>query len=129
MAINRANAMQLNSASTIVAPELAAVAKHPSYEIVEQTMIEEYGCKATLYKHKKSGAQVMSVSAPDENKVFGITFRTPPKDSTGIPHILEVSYCMCGIKISILINKLWSLLPLLPFVGSILCFVAPGSFL
>ena len=25
----------------------------------------------------------------DRNKVFGITFRTPPTDSTGLPHILE----------------------------------------
>ena len=31
----------------------------------------------------------------DENKVFGITFRTPPADSTGIAHILE--HCvLCG---------------------------------
>jgi hypothetical protein len=33
----------------------------------------------------------MSVISPDENKVFGVTFRTPPADSTGIPHILEHS--------------------------------------
>jgi len=31
----------------------------------------------------------------DENKVFGITFRTPPSDSTGIAHILEHSV-LCG---------------------------------
>ena len=49
------------------------------------------------YEHKKSGAQVMSVIAPDENKVFGITLRTPPEDSTGVPHILEHSV-LCGSK-------------------------------
>jgi Zn-dependent M16 (insulinase) family peptidase len=48
-----------------------------------------------LRSHKKSGAQVMSVISPDENKVFGVTFRTPPDDSTGIPHILEHSV-LCG---------------------------------
>ena len=31
----------------------------------------------------------------DDNKVFGITFRTPPTDPTGIPHILEHSV-LCG---------------------------------
>ncbi|SVB33845.1 uncharacterized protein METZ01_LOCUS186699, partial [marine metagenome] len=31
------------------------------------------------------------VNAEDENKVFGINFRTPPTDSTGIAHILEHS--------------------------------------
>ena len=50
-----------------------------------------------LSSHKKSGAQVMSVISPDENKVFGVTFRTPPADSTGIPHILEHSV-LCGSK-------------------------------
>eukprot|EP00961_Rhodomonas_salina_P183947 2483282-Rhodomonas_salina.3 len=59
------------------------------YEIVKEDMVEEYGAKVVLFKHKKTGAEVMSVSVPDENKVFGITFRTPPNDSTGVPHILE----------------------------------------
>ena len=31
----------------------------------------------------------------DENKVFSIGFRTPPADSTGLPHILEHSV-LCG---------------------------------
>ena len=31
----------------------------------------------------------------DENKVFGISFRTPPEDSTGVAHILEHSV-LCG---------------------------------
>eukprot|EP00850_Spirogloea_muscicola_P017373 SM000148S01050 [mRNA] locus=s148:321856:326518:- [translate_table: standard] len=39
----------------------------------------------------------MSVAAPDENKVFGAVFRTPPTDSTGIPHILEHSV-LCGSR-------------------------------
>lgn len=50
-----------------------------------------------LYKHKKTGAEIMSVSNDDENKVFGVVFRTPPKDSTGIPHILEHSV-LCGSR-------------------------------
>ena len=33
----------------------------------------------------------MSVSNNDENKTFGVVFRTPVEDSTGIPHILEHS--------------------------------------
>lgn len=30
-------------------------------------------------------------------KVFGVTFRTPPEDSTGVPHILEHSV-LCGSR-------------------------------
>lgn len=67
------------------------------YEIVKEDMVEEYGAKVVLFKHKKTGAEVMSVSVPDENKVFGITFRTPPNDSTGVPHILEHSV-LCGSR-------------------------------
>uniref|UniRef100_A0A7S0EDK3 Peptidase M16C associated domain-containing protein n=2 Tax=Hanusia phi TaxID=3032 RepID=A0A7S0EDK3_9CRYP len=67
------------------------------YDIVKEDHIEEYGAKVVLFRHKKTGAEVMSVSVPDENKVFGITFRTPPNDSTGVPHILEHSV-LCGSR-------------------------------
>ena len=33
----------------------------------------------------------------DENKVFAIGFRTPPSDSTGVPHIMEHSV-LCGSR-------------------------------
>lgn len=67
------------------------------FEHVKEDIIEEYGAKVILFRHKKTGAEIMSVSVPDENKVFGITFRTPPNDSTGIPHILEHSV-LCGSR-------------------------------
>ena len=67
------------------------------FDFVKEDTIEEYGAKVILFRHKKTGAEVMSVSVPDENKVFGITFRTPPNDSTGIPHILEHSV-LCGSR-------------------------------
>lgn len=50
-----------------------------------------------MYRHKKTGAQVMSLVSSDENKCFGAVFRTPPSDSTGIPHILEHSV-LCGSR-------------------------------
>jgi hypothetical protein len=53
--------------------------EHPAYEILQKDFIEEYGAAATLYRHKKSGAELLSVSTDDDNKVFGITFRTPRK--------------------------------------------------
>ena len=47
--------------------------------------MEEFDLGVTRYRHVQSGADVISVRAPkDDNKVFGITFRTPPEDSTGI---------------------------------------------
>ena len=40
-------------------------------------------------------AELISAQADDDNKVFGIVFRTPVTDSTGVPHILEHSV-LCG---------------------------------
>lgn len=83
------------SSSAVLEKEL--IAHHPSFDKVDTFSINEYGLKGALYTHKKSGAQVISINAPDENKVFGITFRTPPDDSTGVPHVLEHSV-LCGSR-------------------------------
>ncbi|MDW7670378.1 MAG: insulinase family protein [Bacillota bacterium] len=55
--------------------------------------------KGTGYEmvHEKSGAKLYYLQAEDDNKVFSVTFRTPPSDSTGLPHILEHSV-LCGSK-------------------------------
>lgn len=96
-AANRFSSGVLKASTEVDITGATAVVEHPAYEVLENTIVEEYGLRAILYSHKKSGAQVMSVIAPDENKVFGITLRTPPGDSTGVPHILEHSV-LCGSK-------------------------------
>lgn len=70
---------------------------HHSFEQLRREELGEYNLTATLYRHIKTGAQLMSVVTDDENKVFGITFRTPPSDHTGVAHILEHSV-LCGSK-------------------------------
>ncbi|KAF2321231.1 hypothetical protein GH714_035923 [Hevea brasiliensis] len=54
------------------------VAEKFGFEKVSEEFIGECKSKAVLFRHKKTGAEVMSVSNDDENKVFGIVFRTPP---------------------------------------------------
>ncbi|MCP4362161.1 MAG: peptidase M16 [Chloroflexi bacterium] len=61
------------------------------FELIREEQIEEINTKATLYRHKKTGAELLSLQNDDENKAFGITFRTPPEDSSGVPHIMEHS--------------------------------------
>lgn len=80
-----------------VAKQDDVVAEKYGFEKVSEQFIEECKSRAVLYRHKKTGSEVMSVSNNDENKVFGICFRTPPSDSTGIPHILEHSV-LCGSR-------------------------------
>jgi presequence protease len=59
--------------------------------------IQELRTQAQLFRHVKTGAELLSLINDDDNKVFGITFRTPPKDSTGVAHILEHSV-LCGSR-------------------------------
>ena len=61
------------------------------FEIVKEEFIKELNTKARLFRHLKTGARLLSLENKDENKVFGISFRTPPPDSTGLPHIMEHS--------------------------------------
>ena len=61
------------------------------FEETRDEWVAELNCRARIFRHVKTGAQLLSVENDDENKVFGIAFRTPPTDSTGIAHILEHS--------------------------------------
>lgn len=68
--------------------------KH-GFEIIREQDIPELNGHATIYRHNKTGGRLLSIRNDDENKVFGISFRTPPEDSTGVAHILEHSV-LCG---------------------------------
>jgi Zn-dependent M16 (insulinase) family peptidase len=70
---------------------------HAAFDLVRDETIPEISSEVRLYRHKKTGAEVLSFLNDDENKVFGITFRTPPEDSTGVAHILEHSV-LCGSR-------------------------------
>ena len=67
------------------------------FQLVKEQEIKEFKTLARVFRHSKTGAQLLSLTTDDENKVFGITFRTPPSDSTGIAHILEHSV-LCGSR-------------------------------
>ena len=67
------------------------------FELLREQYIDELKTQARLYRHIQTGAELVSMVNDDENKVFGITFRTPPRDSTGVPHILEHSV-LCGSR-------------------------------
>lgn len=68
-----------------------------AFEIIEERDVKDLNSKGYLMRHKKTGARVFILSNDDDNKVFYIAFRTPPKDDTGLPHILEHSV-LCGSK-------------------------------
>ncbi|UZP69023.1 insulinase family protein [Desulfovibrio mangrovi] len=65
------------------------------FELVDEQPVAELASVARLWRHTVTGAQLLSMVNSDENKVFGVSFRTPPTDSTGVAHILEHSV-LCG---------------------------------
>ncbi len=67
----------------------------PQYDVIKTEEIADVKSTGTLLRHRKSGARILLLENNDENKVFGIAFRTPPADSTGVAHILEHSV-LCG---------------------------------
>ncbi|MBP3926315.1 MAG: insulinase family protein, partial [Clostridium sp.] len=66
-----------------------------AYQVIKDKKVNELNSDAMILEHKKTGARIFLLSNDDENKVFCIGFRTPPSDSTGVPHILEHSV-LCG---------------------------------
>ena len=68
-----------------------------NYELLREQDIRigDFQTRASILRHRKTGARVALMENDDENKVFYIAFRTPPKNSTGVAHILEHSV-LCG---------------------------------
>lgn len=70
---------------------------YSGFKLIEQKNINEINSVGRLFYHEKSGARLFHIENDDDNKVFSISFRTPPKDSTGVAHILEHSV-LCGSR-------------------------------
>jgi Zn-dependent M16 (insulinase) family peptidase len=68
-----------------------------NFQLLRQVEIAELNTRARLFRHLGTGAELLSLENDDENKVFGLTLRTPPSDSTGLPHIMEHSV-LCGSR-------------------------------
>ena len=68
-----------------------------AYELIRRQEIPDLNSVGMILHHRKTGARIVLLSNDDENKCFAIGFRTPPEDSTGVPHIIEHSV-LCGSK-------------------------------
>lgn len=67
------------------------------FRLLEEKNIKEINSIGRIFEHEKSGARLFHLENDEDNKVFSISFRTPPEDSTGLPHILEHSV-LCGSR-------------------------------
>ena len=67
------------------------------FKLLGKERLDEINSEGMLFEHEKSGARLFFLKNEDDNKVFSISFRTPPDDSRGVPHILEHSV-LCGSR-------------------------------
>ncbi len=66
-----------------------------AYELLKEEKLEGLDSLGFIFEHKKTKARICFISNDDTNKVFYVGFRTPPKDSTGVAHIVEHTV-LCG---------------------------------
>ncbi|MCL2353718.1 MAG: insulinase family protein [Defluviitaleaceae bacterium] len=61
-----------------------------NFKLLETMDLKHMPAQGNLYQHT-SGASILHLKSDDTNKVFSISFKTPPTDNTGIAHIIEHS--------------------------------------
>lgn len=61
------------------------------FSVLSAEELPEIDGDAFVLSHEKSGARLLYLRNADSNKAFSIAFKTPPKDDTGVFHILEHS--------------------------------------
>lgn len=67
------------------------------FVVKEIRPITDFQLTALRLQHQKSGADYLHIDRNDTNNVFSVAFRTTPKHSNGLPHILEHT-TLCGSK-------------------------------
>ncbi len=69
--------------------------KTHGFTLLSSTKLDEIEAALYRFVHDKTGAELIWLKRPDDNKTFGIAFKTLPFDDSGVFHILEHSV-LCG---------------------------------
>ena len=77
--------------NTCPVPTLAAGTLLYGFRVLRVLQIPEIRITAYEMEHVKTGAKVLHLHCDDRENLFSVGFRTPPENSTGVPHILEHS--------------------------------------
>lgn len=68
------------------------------FRLIREEFIKELEGTARVFEHEKSGASLIHILNEEDNKVFTITFKTPPTDNKGAAHIVEHAVCCSSEK-------------------------------
>ena len=61
------------------------------YQLLSRRDVSEYRVSATHLRHERTGCEVLHLASDDTENLFAFCFATPPRDDTGVSHILEHS--------------------------------------
>lgn len=67
------------------------------YRVIQANELPEINSQYFRLLHKKTGAEHIHIENKDKENTFSVAFKTIPRDSTGIAHILEHT-ALCGSK-------------------------------
>ena len=81
----------MSDQSTSPQPTLQAGDELHGFKVLRVEAFPEIRVTAYEIEHKKTGAKVLHLHSLDCENLYAIGFRTPPADSSGLPHILEHS--------------------------------------
>ena len=65
------------------------------YDVRRVVMLKELRCVFYELEHVQTGARHIHIRNEDAENTFGVAFKTVPRDSTGVAHILEHT-ALCG---------------------------------
>ena len=78
-------------------PGLKAGGRINGYRIERIEALKEISSVLYELEHSETGAKHIHISNGDAENTFSVAFKTVPKDSTGVAHILEHTV-LCGSK-------------------------------
>jgi hypothetical protein len=81
----------MNVENKCPAATLSSGQKLDGFRVLRVEQLPDIRITAYEMEHEKTGAKVLHLHCNDKENVYAIGFRTPPGDSTGVPHILEHS--------------------------------------
>lgn len=62
---------------------------YSGFELQSKTFIKDINSTLYEFEHEKTGAKLCYIKNDDNQKRFSITFKTLPKDNTGVNHVIE----------------------------------------
>jgi presequence protease len=62
-----------------------------SFDVLSRHDLPEYRARGTHLRHAGTGCEILHLATADSENLFAFCFSTPPRDDTGVSHIIEHS--------------------------------------